>query len=162
VAQGFDLVPPTVAPAAGRNVLSPPRGSIVDVLLAPNATDNFTPPAALVKTIAVFSNEGNGPLPFTPDGIFGPKPPPTPSTLLLRAERAVTGTGRVYLVLVSATDLNLNTAFGCGAVIVPLQMTVSSVTALMLQAATAAAACATAGAPPPGYANVIVPVQPLP
>jgi hypothetical protein len=73
-------------------------------------------------------------------------------TLQLRAERADSGDGRVYLIVVRDTDSKGNTGFSCSSVVVPHDSSASALAAVNSQAATARAYCqAKNGAPPPGY-----------
>ena len=72
-------------------------------------------------------------------------------TLRLRAERKGDGDGRVYLIVVTATDESGNTAFSCTTVVVPKSLKKGDTT-VNDQAAAARAVCeANDGAPPPGF-----------
>ena len=72
-------------------------------------------------------------------------------TLRLRAERSDAGDGRVYLVVVRATDA-CGTAFTANTVVVTHDQSAESIASVNAQAAEARAFClANGGSPPPGY-----------
>jgi uncharacterized repeat protein (TIGR01451 family) len=73
-------------------------------------------------------------------------------SLRLRAERVDTGNGRVYLIVVRATDTAGGAGFGTATVVVPKSTSAASVASVIDQAAAAAVyANANNGAPPPSY-----------
>lgn len=75
-----------------------------------------------------------------------------PGTLRLRAERRGNGGGRVYLIVVRATDERGAVAVCCATVVVPHNQKKASRAAVQAQAAAARAFCeANGGAAPPGY-----------
>jgi hypothetical protein len=101
----------------------------------------------------VFSNEDD----LAPDsGNFSPDALNiAPGTLRLRSERSGSGSGRVYLISVTATDASNNASHVCVAVVVPLNQTPASLSAIAAQAAAAVSSCtANNGAPPAGYVPV--------
>jgi hypothetical protein len=74
------------------------------------------------------------------------------NTLRLRSERKGDGDGRVYLIVVKATDVVGNVGFCCSTVVVPHDQSEASLASVQAQAAAAQAFCqANAGTPPPGY-----------
>jgi hypothetical protein len=73
-------------------------------------------------------------------------------SLRLRSERKGDGDGRVYLIVVKATDASGNVGFCCSTVIVTHDRSAASVASVQAQAAAAQAFCgANGGAPPPGF-----------
>jgi hypothetical protein len=139
---------PVVTCNAARGLLWMPRNGMLDVAFTHSATDDCDPTPGLVD-IRVFSDEGNGAAPFSPDAtLVGP-------VLRLRAERDVTQNGRVYLIVVRYSDGSGNIGVDCCTVVVPLSPTTSSISSVLLQASTARAICLLgAGAPPPGFLAV--------
>jgi sugar lactone lactonase YvrE len=106
----IDTQKPTLAPSVNKSLLWPPNHQMVDIVIQANAVDNNGLPVAL--TAAVSSSEpveGTGAGDTTPDwtdpvinqvtGII---------TLQLRAERSGRSSGRIYTVLVTATDASGN------------------------------------------------------
>jgi hypothetical protein len=138
-----DLSPPVVTPTLARAVFAPPRGSMLPAGLTSNVTDNCDPAGSLTITSAVHSDEPHGAAPFTPDALFSGGQP------YLRSERDVLQDGRVYLVVVRATDTSGNAAFGCATAVVPHAATVGSYTAALVQATSAATWCNTHGGAAP-------------
>ncbi len=61
----------------------------------------------------------------------------------LRAERSGTGDGRVYLIVITATDASLNTSHACATVVVPKSMSAADMNAVNAQAAAASSPCGT-------------------
>ena len=70
----------------------------------------------------------------------------------MRAERVDSLDGRVYLIVVRATDTGGATGFGTATVVVPVNASPSASSSVAAQAASAKAyAEANNGNPPPGY-----------
>jgi len=67
-----------------------------------------------------------------------------PSTLRLRAERNATSDGRVYLVVVTATDNASNISHKCLTAVVPASQSAASLASVNAQASAAGAACTAA------------------
>ena len=98
------VVPPNQPPVcsgltATPNVLGPPNHQLVDVALS-----GVTDPDGDQVTITITSVTQDEPLNGTGDGDTSPDATVTGATLKLRAERAGAGDGRVYRVIVTATD----------------------------------------------------------
>ena len=74
-----------------------------------------------------------------------------PGTLRLRSERSGSGDGRVYLVVVVATDSSNNVSRNCLTVVVPHSLSKADKDAVAQQAQAALAPCATTGAAPAGF-----------
>jgi hypothetical protein len=143
---------PIVTASVEVSQLKPGNHNLVDVGLEATATDGPCPEPPLVVT--VYSDEddvvpGSGGR-FSPDAADV-----APGTLRLRAERMGTSNGRVYLIVVSATDDAGGTGFATLTVTVPKSAAKAWVQAVDSEAAVAKAyADANAGAPPPGYVPV--------
>lgn len=145
----MDTTPPVVTAAVAVSSLFPPSGDLVNVGLSAVATDNC--PGSPTVQVQVFSDEddvtGTAGLVLSPDA-----KDIAPGTLRLRAERDRNGDGRVYLVIVKATDAAGNTGFAATTVVVPHGASAADVSSVNAQAAAALAfAMANNGNPPPGY-----------
>jgi hypothetical protein len=129
--------------------LWPPNHDLVNVGLNVNATDNCA--AAPSITVMVFGDE-NDEEP-TGDGTHSPDAKDiAPGTLRLRSERKGDADGRVYLIVVKATDDAGNVGVACCTVVVPLSQSQADKNAVDAQAASAVSHClANNGAPPLGY-----------
>ncbi|HEU4593975.1 MAG TPA: HYR domain-containing protein [Pyrinomonadaceae bacterium] len=137
---------PTVTASVAVTTMGPPfNHAMINVGLAASASDNC--PGLGPLQVSVFSDEDDGPGPHSPDALdlgLG--------TLKLRRERDGGSNGRVYLVVVKATDASGNTAASCQTVTVPLSNSTGDKAAVASQASAAAAFCsANNGAAPSGY-----------
>src|SRR6185436_15445537 len=116
-----------------------------NVGLAVNASDNSG--AAPAIQVSVFSDEDDlapGSGNFSPDAKNI-----APVTLRLRSERSGSANGRVYLIVVKATDGSNNASRACKAVVVPHDLSPLGVLAAALQGIAAGAYChAHDGVPP--------------
>jgi len=162
----IDTQPPDVTYSVSQPELWPPNHNLVNVGLSASATDNCSQGNVPV-TVRVFSNEDDtapgGGRAFSPDAVdIGP------TTLRLRQERVGNSIGRVYLIVVSATDSSGNVGVNCCTVIVPLNRSDAAITAVNAQAAEAKTYFLShSGAKPPGYfvigdGPVIGPAKKLP
>jgi hypothetical protein len=119
VVQILDTTPPVVAATTAVGCLWPPNHDFVDVGLAIAATDDCTSSGALTFAIGVLSDErtndqnGSGGPIHCPDAIV------EGMRVRLRAERAGLEDGRVYTLLVTATDLCGNSSTAAVEVRVP-------------------------------------------
>ena len=143
-----DKVPPQLEASVGTGSLWPPNHDLVNVGLSVNASDNSGDPVAV--QVSVFSDEDDV------TGAGGEMSPDAkdiaPATLRLRAERAGNSDGRVYLIVVTATDSSNNVTRACLAVVVPKSQSSASAASAAQQAQAAVSYCETHnGAPPPGY-----------
>jgi CSLREA domain-containing protein len=146
-----DTTPPVVAVSTGTSMLWPPNHQLENVGLAVNATDNGGGTPSI--HVAVFSNEGD----LAPEsGNASPDAKDVaPGTLRLRAERIGDGGGRVYLIVVAATDASNNVSHVCSTVAVPQSQSPADIAAVTAQAAAAVQSCTAAdGAPPAGFVAV--------
>jgi hypothetical protein len=121
---------------------------LINVGLTASATDNCSGTTLDVKVYGDEDDEtptDSGGTVFSPDAkniAVG--------TLRLRAERRDSGDGRVYLIVVTATDASGNVTRCCKTVTVPKSQSAKDKASVAAQAAAAASFCNT-GAPPPGY-----------
>jgi CSLREA domain-containing protein len=142
-----DTVPPVLATSVATGSLWPPNHDLVNVGLSASATDNSGGPVSIA--VSVFSDEDD----LTKAS--GEESPDAkdiaPATLRLRAERSGAGDGRVYLIVVVATDPSGNSTTNCLTVVVPKSQSSADISSVNQQAAAAAAYCAAHGSPPPGY-----------
>lgn len=139
---------PEISCTVSKSSLWPPNSSLVNVGLQITATDD-TDPAPVVK-VSVFSDEtdvdsANGGV-ASPDAVAW-----AAGTLQLRAERQGSGDGRVYLILLTATDSAGNTGYSCCTVTVPHSRSAKANASVAAQAAAAEAECAGAGGAPAKY-----------
>ncbi|HEV8489153.1 MAG TPA: DUF11 domain-containing protein [Candidatus Limnocylindrales bacterium] len=123
---------------------------LVNVGLAASATDGACPDPAVV--VNVYGNEDDE-TPTAPGTVFSPDATGlAPGTLRLRSERVSTGDGRVYLIVVTATDEAGGTGFATLTVTVPKSSAAKSIASVTALASAAKAfADANGGAAPPGY-----------
>jgi len=146
-----DTTAPAVGVATTVSSLWPPNHQMENVGLSVNASDNGGLAPAIA--VAVFSNEDDlapGSGNFSPDALNL-----APGTLRLRAERAGSSAGRVYLIIVKATDASNNVSHVCSAVVVPASQSPAALSAGAAAAAAAMSSCtANNGAPPSGFVPV--------
>ena len=141
---------PVVTASVEQGLIPQNNHELINVGLAASATDGPCPTPRMV--VKVFGDEDDQ----TPTGggqAFSPDAKDiAPVTLRLRSERAATGDGRVYLIVVTATDEAGGTGFAAVTVVVPKSSSPHDIASVNAQAAAAKAyADANAGAPPPGY-----------
>ncbi len=141
-----DTEAPTVSCSVGDSELWPPNHNLINVALAVTANDN----CGASVLVQVFSNEDDEG--ETGDGNFSPDAKDVAAgTLRLRAERSGGGNGRVYLIIVTATDPSGNVSRCCKTVTVAHSNSGASREEVASQAAAAEAFCQQNGGPPPGY-----------
>jgi hypothetical protein len=160
---GFDIFvakigdeSPQVGCSVALSALWPPDHDLLNVGLTAEVTDDTDPNP--VVAVSTFSDEGD----LEPAGGGNQSPDAAniaPGTLRLRSERDGNADGRVYLIVVTATDGGGNLGFGCCTVTVPQNQTASAISSVTAQAMAAEAVCRTTGGPPPGY--VVVGVGPV-
>ena len=112
-----DVAPPTIGSmAASPNTLWPPNHKFVPVTITTSVADNCDS----APRCAISSVSSNEPVNGLGDGDTAPDWQVTgASTLLLRAERSGTGTGRVYTIGTTCTDAAGNATVGYTTVTVP-------------------------------------------
>jgi hypothetical protein len=129
------------------NQLWPPNHDLINVGLSATATDNCP---GTVVSVQVFSDEDDEAP--TGEGNFSPDAKNIASgTLRLRAERDANLDGRVYLIIVTATDSSGNVRHCCSTVTVAKSQSAASKQSVANQAAAARAFCEDHGTAPPGY-----------
>lgn len=143
-----DKVPPVLNASVGVGSLWSPNHDLVNVGLNVSASDNSGGPVAV--QVAVFSDEDDVTL---AGGEMSPDAKDiAPGSLRLRAERAGNSDGRVYLIVITATDSSNNVTRACLAVVVPKSQGAASAASAAQQAQAAVNYANTHnGAPPPGY-----------
>jgi CSLREA domain-containing protein len=145
-----DTTPPELSVSTGAAALWPPNHQLENVGLSVSALDNSGGDAAI--HVAVYSDEddlapGSGNASPDARGL-------APGTLRLRSERSGSGDGRVYLIVVTATDASSNTVRSCVAVVVPKNQSASALSAVAAQAAAAVQSCEASGVPPSSFVPV--------
>ena len=145
-----DTTPPTVDCSLATNSLWPANHKLVDVGLDYLVTDDQDSNPTV--EVLVFSDEaeeadgdGNTEYDAIDDG----------ESLWLRAERSGNGDGRVYLIVVIATDASGNVGFDCCTVTVPHNKSKASRNDADDQAIAAEAECLIDGAAPVGFFSLI-------
>jgi hypothetical protein len=128
----------TVQCSVATPVLPPPNHQLVYVGLSVQVSD----PSAAV-TVQVFAND---------DALSSDAADLAPGTLRLRSERQGGGSGRVYLIVVTATDAAGDVAVGVCTVVVPHDQSADALAAVEQQAADAEAYFLAFHTAPPGYA----------
>ena len=149
-AEGSDTEPPVLTASVATTLLQPANSDLVNVGLSASATDNSGGPVTI--NVQVFGDEDDETA-TSPGVVNSPDAKNiAPGTLRLRAERADSGDGRVYLIVVKATDSSGNTSFKTLTVVVPKNPSAASVNSVNTQATAARNyADANNGAPPPAY-----------
>jgi hypothetical protein len=138
---------PTVSCSVGTAQLWPPNHDLINVGLTVTASDNCPNP---VVSVQVFSDEDDEAP--TGDGNFSPDAKNIAAgTLRLRSERDGGSDGRVYLIIVTATDSSGNVSHCCSTVTVPKSQSAAAKNSVAAQAAAAKAFCDANGTAPPGY-----------
>jgi hypothetical protein len=121
---------------------------LVNVGLSASASDNCP---GVTLDVKVYGDEDDETPTDSAGTVFSPDAKNIGlGTLRLRAERKDSGDGRVYLIVVTATDTSGNVTRCCKTVTVPKSQSAKDRASVAAQAAAAAAFCST-GAPPPGY-----------
>jgi hypothetical protein len=111
-----DTLPPTITIAATPSVLWPPDGRFVDVAVAVRVGD-MCDAAPSVVLLGVASSEPGAGRPG--EAVAGATPGSDDRSFSLRAERAGTGTGRVYTLTYRSKDVTGNSADATTTVVVP-------------------------------------------
>jgi RHS repeat-associated protein len=145
-----DATAPVVQATVDRAMLWPPNHALIDVGLHAHATDTCGDQPALA--VKVFSDEPDEDQ--TGDGNFFPDAQIVNGTLALRAERKGDANGRVYLVIVSATDPAGNVGHACPTVVVPHSQNKADLDAVSAQAGAAQQHCQANGNAPASYSLI--------
>jgi len=139
---------PAASAAVGISSLLRASSDLINVGLAASATGNCSP----VLQVLVYANE-NDETPTSPGIVHSPDAKDLGNgTLRLRAERLESGSGRVYLIVVRATNSGGNTHVAVATVVVPKGQRPAAIAALNAAAAAAQTfALANNGSAPAGY-----------
>ncbi len=139
---------PIVSCSVAVSSLWPPNHNLINVGLAASATDNCPGPPAI--QVLVFGDEDDESA--TGDGNHSPDAKDiAPGSLRLRSERKGDSDGRVYLIVVRATDSAGNVGVSCCAVVVPKSNSSADKSSVNSQSAAACAYFLANGVPPPSY-----------
>jgi len=142
---------PSIGVSLAINSLSQNNHELINVGLSASAGDNLCQiPGPL--NVQVFSDEDDQTA-TAPNEIYSPDAKDIQTgTLRLRAERASSGDGRVYLIVLKATDAAGGVGFATAAVVVPKSPNAANVASVNSQASAALSfANANKGNPPAGY-----------
>lgn len=132
-----DTIAPVVDAAAAVRSLWPPNHNLINVGLSARVTDAGDPSPEV--SVSVFADEDDDEQ--TGDGRHSPDAKgiaPAP-TLRLRAERKGNADGRVYLIVVTATDESGNVGYDAVTVVVPHDKSKKSIASVNAQAQAAEA-----------------------
>jgi VCBS repeat-containing protein len=146
-----DTVAPTLNSTLAINLLTSTNSDLINVGLNATATDNSGTPVQI--QVAVFGDEDDE-TPTVKNTLHSPdaKDIGPNNTLRLRAERVEANDGRVYLIVVTATDTSGNVSRSYHTVVVPKSNKQANIDSVNAQAAAAVAyAQAHNGAPPLDY-----------
>jgi hypothetical protein len=144
-----DTMPPVVTCSVATSVINQTNHNLINVGVAGTATDSCE--GAVPIMVNVFSDEDDQE--NTGDGTHSPDAKDIGlGTLRLRAERKGNSDGRVYLLVIEATDSSGNRGSSCCTVAVPHSNLKAAQTAVQVQADAARAFCmANDGTAPAGY-----------
>ena len=142
-----DTEPPNITASVAVGTLWSPNHRLVSVGFNLSVTDNSG--GTIDTDISVFSNEDDV---FPASGNASPDATDIAAgTLRLRSERAGSGAGRVYLIVIVSSDPSDNVSRECLAVVVPKSQSPADINAVNAAAAAAVTVCEITGNPPPGY-----------
>lgn len=142
-----DSRPPFVMSFVGTTMLWPANHVLMPVGLTAWVSDLCD--SGIEPVVTVYANEDDE----TPaNGVYSPDARDiAPGTLRLRSERVPGGGGRVYLIIVTATDSSGNSASACSTVVVPENRGFFSLIQVTIRAIQAQAYFFQNNAPPPSY-----------
>ena len=141
---------PALESSVAMSLISSTNSNLFNVGLTATATDKEN--EAVTIQVTVFGDE-NDETPTFNNTVHSPDAKDiAPETLRLRGERVEANDGRVYLIIVTATDSSGGVTRNYHTVVVPKSSKQANVDSVNTQAAAAVAyASSHAGAPPPGY-----------
>jgi VCBS repeat-containing protein len=145
-----DTVAPVLTTSVAVSLISSTNSNMVNVGLTASATDNSGEPVTI--QVAVFGDEDDQ-TPTVHDIVFSPDAKDiAPVTLRLRGERVEDNDGRVYLIVITATDTSGNISRNYETVVVPKSNKQANIDSVNAQAAAAKSyAQSHGGTPPLGY-----------
>ena len=148
---------PLVATSVQTSQITNPNHTMVNVGWSFNVNDRCANVAT--RVVKVYSNEAD-----VVAGIDGQYSPDAKVVNLLntqvttavkvRGERTSPGSGRVYVIVHTVTDLNGHVGYDCSTVTVPIDGQAANITAVNNLAQAALATCKATGAAPGGYVQV--------
>jgi hypothetical protein len=142
-----DNEPPVLTCSTAVTSMWPTNHVLINVGLTAAGSENCPDPAVAIE---VFSDEDD-----EQDGAHSPDAKDIGfNTLRLRSERQDNLDGRVYLIIVRATDTASNESVCCRTVTVPKSQSQANLASVAQQAAAAQAHCEAFGAEPPEYVVV--------
>lgn len=142
----LDTEAPALTCSVSETALWPPNHNLINVDLSVTATDNCD----VTVAVQVYSDEDDEA--STGDGNFSPDAKDLAAgTLRLRSERNGEGDGRVYLIIVTATDSAGNVTRCCKTVTVAHSNSGAAKDSVAAQAAAALTFCEGQGAAPAGF-----------
>lgn len=143
-----DNTAPTLSCSVATTSLWPANHDLINVGLTASASDNCT--ANQSVSVQVFADEDDEEA--TGDGTHSPDAKDIASgTLRLRSERKGDSDGRVYLIIVTATDAAGNVSRCCRTVVVPMSQSPANISSVNAQAAAALSYCNLNGSAPPSF-----------
>jgi hypothetical protein len=145
-----DTVAPVLTSSVAISLIASTNSNLVNVGLTASATDNSGDPVTI--QVAVFGDEDDQ-TPTANNTVHSPDAKDiAPVTLRLRGERIEANDGRVYLIVITATDSSGNISRNYQTVVVPKSNKQANVDSVNAQAAAAVSyAHSHAGSPPSGY-----------
>jgi hypothetical protein len=145
-----DTVGPYLNSAVATPLISATNSNLVNVGLTASATDNGGGPVSIA--VAVYGDEDDQ-TPTDNNTVHSPDAKDiAPVTLRLRGERVEANDGRVYLIIVTATDGVGNITRNYHSVVVPKNNKQANINMVLAEAAAAVTYAQThGGAPPPNY-----------
>lgn len=143
---------PVLSSSIATTLLTATNSKLFNVGLTASATDNSGEPVTIQVT--VYGDEDDQ-TPTVNNTVHSPDAKDlAPITLRLRGERVEANNGRVYLIVVTATDTSGNVSRNYHAVVVPKSNKPANVDMAIAEGAAAKAYAETNGVPPPGYFTI--------
>ncbi|HSQ25228.1 MAG TPA: hypothetical protein VLN44_12475, partial [Pyrinomonadaceae bacterium] len=141
---------PVLTSSVAMSLISSTNSNLFNVGLSASATDQEGETVTI--HVDVFGDEDDQ-TPTLNDTVHSPDAKDiAPNTLRLRGERVEANNGRVYLIVVTATDTSGGVSRNYHTVVVPKNNKQANINAVNAEAAAAAAfAQSNGGTPPPGY-----------
>ena len=145
-----DTVAPVLTSSVALSLIADTNSNLFNVGLNASATDNSGDPVTI--QVAVFGDEDDE-TPTRNNVLHSPDAKDIGlSTLRLRGERIEANDGRVYLIIITATDSSGNISRNYQTVVVPKSNKQANIDSVNAQAAAAVTyASSNGGSPPPGY-----------
>jgi VCBS repeat-containing protein len=140
---------PVLTSSVATTLLTSTNSTLINVGLTASATDNSGETVDI--QVSVYGDEDDETPTFN-NTVHSPDAKDiAPVTLRLRAERVEENNGRVYLIVVTATDTSGNVSRNYHTVVVPKNNKQANIDMVIAEAAAAKLYAETSGNPPPGY-----------